>query len=276
METIAADDSARVFAANRARGRIMLAAAARNGFTRRARVMEEGPLRVRCPGPPSRALEAVIVNTAGGVAGGDQLAVDIAVGEGASLTVTSAAAEKIYRTLGPEADIRVRLAVQRRGALTWLPQETILFDRARLRRAIDVELAADASLVLAEALVFGRAAMGETVEQGSLFDRWRVRRGGKLIYAETVRLADAIRARLSARVVAAGGAALATLLVVPGAESRIAAFRALSDWRGEVGVSAWNGFALARFVAPDGAALRHDLLAALTSLGTTVPRLWLN
>jgi urease accessory protein len=275
-QAVVAQDRADIFAANRARGHVSLSVAARHGFTRRARVLEEGPLRVRCPGPPSRALDAVIVNTAGGIAGGDILDVDVAVGTGASLTITTAAAEKIYRTLAPEAAIHVHLAVEAGAALTWLPQETILFDRARLRRTIDVDLAEDATLVLAEALVFGRAAMGETVEEGSLFDRWRIRRGGRLVYAETVRLDDAIETRLRERAVTAGGGGIATLFVAPADDARIASVRALTDWRGEAAVSAWNGFALARFVAPDGAALRHDLMATLAALGAAVPRLWLN
>lgn len=276
MEALVAQNRAKIFAANRARGRLSLSVATNGGVTRRARVLEEGPLRVRCPGPPSRVLEAVIVNTAGGIAGGDQLDVDVNVGPGASLAMTSAAAEKVYRTLAPAATIHVHLTAEAGAALTWLPQETILFDRARLRRTIDVDLAEDASLVLGEALVFGRAAMGETVEEGGLFDRWRIRREGSLVYAETVRLDDFIQTRLRERAVTAGGGAIATLFVAPADDTRIAPIRALTDWRGETAVSAWNGFALARFVAPDGAALRHDLMATLAALGTAVPRLWLN
>ena len=93
-----------------------------------------------------------------------------------ALTVTTAAAEKIYRSLGPDTSIDVKLDVGAGGALAWLPQETILFDQMRLARTIDVELARGASLLLAEAVVFGRSAMGEAVMSGSCFDRWRVRR----------------------------------------------------------------------------------------------------
>jgi urease accessory protein len=276
MAIAASADQPDVFAANRAVSRIALAVAAADGVTRRAQVLEEGSLRVRFPKPVSHALEAVMVNTAGGIAGGDRLDVGVAVGEGAQLVVTTAAAEKIYRSLGPDAAIRLELSVRANGSLLWLPQETILFDRARLSRTIDVDIAADATLVLAEALVFGRAAMGETVEQGRLFDRWRVRRDGRLIFAETVRLDETIGASLREPAVAAGGSAVATLFVCPADEARIAAVRERADWQGEVAVSAWNGFALARFVAAEGAALRHDLMAAVTALGVTLPRLWLN
>jgi urease accessory protein len=269
-------DRADIFAANRARGTIALSVAAVHGVTRRTRVHEAGSLRVRFPGPRSADLEAMIVNTAGGIAGGDRLAVDVAVGKAARLAVTTTAAEKIYRSLGPAATVHVNLTVAANGKLTWLPQETILFDSARLRRTIDVDLAEDATLVLAEALLFGRAAMGEAVEQGSLFDRWRVRRGGRLVFAETVRLDAHIGTRLRQRAVAAGGTAVATLLVVPGDEARVAALRVPATWQGEVALSAWNGLAVARFVAREGSDLRHDLAAVLTALGVALPRLWPN
>jgi urease accessory protein len=269
-------DRADIFAANRARGTIALSVAAVQGVTRRTRVHEAGSLRVRFPGPRSADLEAMIVNTAGGIAGGDRLAVDVAVGEAGRLAVTTTAAEKIYRSLGPAATVHVNLTVAANGKLMWLPQETILFDSARLRRTIDVDLAADATLVLAEALLFGRAAMGEVVEQGSLFDRWRVRRGGRLVFAETVRLDTDIGTRLRQRAVAAGGGAVATLLVVPGDEARVAALRVAATWQGEVALSAWNGLAVARFVAGEGSDLRHDLAAVLTALGVALPRLWAN
>jgi urease accessory protein len=269
-------DRADIFAANRARGTIALSVAAVHGVTRRTHVHEAGSLRVRFPGPRSADLEAMIVNTAGGIAGGDRLAVDVAVGKAARLAVTTAAAEKIYRSLGPAATVHVNLTVAANGKLTWLPQETILFDSARLRRTIDVDLAEDATLVLAEALLFGRAAMGEAVEEGSLFDRWRVRRGGRLVFAETVRLDAHIGTRLRQRAVAAGGGAVATLLVVPGDEARVAALRVAATWQGEVALSAWNGLAVARFLAREGSDLRHDLAAVLTALGVALPRLWPN
>jgi urease accessory protein len=266
---------AEIFAANRARGRVALVVAAAQGVTRRADVAEQGPLRVRFPRPLSPRLEAVLVNTAGGIAGGDRLSVDVAVGAGARLTLTSTAAEKVYRALGPEAEIDVRLEVGAQGQLAWLPQETILFDRARLVRRIDVELARDASLVLCEAVVFGRAAMGEAVNEGFLLDRWRVRRNGRLAFADALRLDGAIAQKLARPAIAAGGAALATVLIVPADEGMVSTLRGL-EARGEVAASAWNGIALARLVARDGAALRHDLVALLTALGQEPARLWLN
>ena len=254
-----------IFAANRAEGHIGLAVAAQDGKTRRTRVAEQGSLRVRFPGPPANDLTAVIVNTAGGIAGGDRFSLDVNVGESARLAVTTAAAEKVYRSLGPDADIRVHLTIAADASLLWLPQETIVFDQARLARTIDVEMAASASLVLVEILVFGRAAMGETMRHGAVFDRWRVRR-----------LDGAIAEQLTAPAVAAGGAAVATLLAIPCDEARLAAVRERAAWNGEAAISAWNGLAVGRFVAKDGAPLRHDVVTMLGALGVSLPRAWLN
>ena len=266
--------NADIFAANRARGRIALGVAAHAGRTRRARVHEDGSLRVRFPNATGEALEAVIVNTGGGMTGGDRFAVEIALGQGAQLLAGSAAAEKIYRSTGPAAEMTLKLELGAGAELAWLPQETILFDRARLARRIDVELAAGASLLLAEAVVFGRAAMGETMEQGLFTDHWRVRRAGKLVFADSVRLDGKVAAKLGAAAAAGGGIAIATVLVTPAGEGTLASLRAL-EFAGEVGISAWNGIAVARLVARDGARLRHDLISVLAALRAQVPRLWL-
>src|SRR5581483_10052621 len=136
-----------IFAANRAAGRIALAVAVRECVTRRRRVFEDGPLRVRFPSVDADPLEAVIVNTAGGIAGGDRARFDLDVGPAAGVVVTTAAAEKVYRSTGPAADVAITLKAGAGAALSWLPQETILFDRSRLSRSIEADLAGDASLL---------------------------------------------------------------------------------------------------------------------------------
>lgn len=267
-----------VFAANRAIGRIALTVAANAGRSRPARVRESGSLRVRFPHREGTVLDAVIVNTGGGMTGGDRFNLDINVGAGADVSVTTAAAEKIYRSLGPDTVLDFKLTVGPGGRLAWLPQETILFDRARLRRKIDVDLAPRASLLLTEACIFGRSAMGETVRSGFFSDRWRVRVGGSLVFADAIRLDGAIVQSLAAPAVTAGGAAVASVLKVPGTEECVAAVRAFQqDFAGEVGASAWNGLVAVRCVAADGAVLRHDLAKVLAALGSgPLPRLWTN
>jgi urease accessory protein len=268
-----------VFATNRATGHLALTAACTRGQTRRARVHEDGSLRLRFPNVEAGApLEAVIVNTGGGMTGGDRFSIDMTVEHDAALLAGTTAAEKIYRSTGPDTELAVTLSLGARANLAWLPQETILFDHARLNRCIDIDMTGDAALLLCEAVVFGRAAMGETVEQGRLVDRWRLRRGGTLVYAETVRLDGAIGARLAEPAVANGAVALATVLIAPGDEAVSETVRALSDqFAGEVGASAWNGIAVVRFCARDGAALRHDIVRVLMALNrSAIPRLWLN
>ena len=113
------------------------------------------------------------------------------------------------------------------------------------------------------------------MREGFWSDRWRLRRGGRLVFAENVRLDGAVADKLALPAVAAGAIALATVLIAPGDEATLAAVRALAPFAGEVGISAWNGIAVARLVARDGATLRHDLIALLAALGQSVPRLWL-
>lgn len=267
-----------IFAANRAQGSVTFDVQQVGGVTRRRQLHESGSLRVRFPSPEAEGLSAMFVNTAGGIAGGDRFDIDIAVGEGSSLAVTTAAAEKVYRAQGPAAEVNIALKAAAGAQLSWLPQETILFDRARVSRRIDIDLAEGASLLLCEIVVFGRAAMGERMQSGEFVDRWRLRRGGRLVFAETVRLNGDIGAKLTRPAVANGGVAIGTALIAPGDEALVERIREVTNsFGGEVGISAWNGFAMARFCAQDAARLRADMMAVLGRASTTaLPRLWLN
>ncbi|WP_027530204.1 urease accessory protein UreD [Bradyrhizobium sp. WSM3983] len=266
-----------VFEANRARGAVRFDVHARDGVTRRGALHESGSLRVRFPSPEDDGLSGVFVNTAGGVAGGDRFDIEIAAADAARLTLTTAAAEKVYRAAGAAAQLNISLKVAAGAHLGWLPQETILFDRARVHRRFDIELDDAASLLLCEIVVFGRTAMGERMERGEFVDRWRLRRGGRLVFAETIRLDGNIGAKLARSAVAKAGAAIGTALIVPGDEALVERIREASEsFRGEVGISAWNGFAMARFCAQDAARLRADMMAVLARTGAALPRLWLN
>ncbi|SRR5579883_471322 len=267
-----------VFAANRARGAVVFDVHARDGVTRRGKLHESGSLRVRFPSPEADGLSAVFVNTAGGVAGGDRFDIDITAADGARLTLTTAAAEKIYRATDRLAELAISLKLASGARLAWLPQETILFDRAKVSRRIDIDVAEGASLLLCEMVVFGRTAMGERLRQGSFVDRWRLRLGGRLAYAETVRLEGDIGDKLAQPAIGKGATAIATALIVPGDQALVERIReAAENSGGEVGISAWNGFAMARFCAQDAARLRADMVAVLSRAGgPPLPRLWLN
>ncbi len=266
-----------VFEANRARGAVRFDVHARDGVTRRGALHESGSLRVRFPSPEDEGLSGVFVNTAGGVAGGDRFDIEISAADSSRLTLTTAAAEKVYRAPGSAAQLNIALKAGAGARLAWLPQETILFDRARVQRRFDIALDENASLLLCEIVVFGRTAMGERMGQGEFIDRWRMRRGGRLVFAETVRLGGDIGAKLARSAVAKGGAAIGTALIVPGDEALVERIREASEsFSGEVGISAWNGFAMVRFCAQDAARLRADMMAVLARTGVALPRLWLN
>jgi urease accessory protein len=235
---------------------------------------EQGPLRLRFPRVrASDALEAVIVNTGGGIVSGDRLTFEISAGAGSSVAVTSQAAEKLYRSSGAEASIAVRLSAARHAQLIWLPQESILFDRARVSRCIDAEVASDASLTICEAVVLGRAAMGEQIVAGMIKDRWRVRRDGKLVFADALSLEGPVGKILQGPAIARGAIAVATLVhLAPDAEHKAEAFRQSKTSDVEAGASAFDGLLVARFVAAGAMELRAAILGALDAIGMTAPR----
>ena len=266
------------FAANRAIGIVDLGVRNVGGITRRHLVREQGSLRVRFPSPDTGALSAVLINTAGGIAGGDRFSVAVAAETDARIAVTTAAAEKIYRSSGAHSRIELSLRAADGARIVWLPQETILFNRALLARRIEIDLAPTASLLCAEIVVFGRTAMDERVSAGSFVDRWRLRQAGRLLFAETTRLDGAIVEKLSRRAIANGAVAIATVLIVPGDEALVTRVRECGDrFASEVGISAWNGFALARFCGADAVRLRDDVVTLVRLVEpSALPRLWLN
>ena len=195
---------------------------------------------------------------------------------GTRAVVTTQACEKIYRAASGEAEIATQLTLGEGARLDWLPQETILFDGARLSRRLDADLAEGASLLVVEATIFGRAARGETVRSGLFRDRWRIRRDGKLLFADDLRFDWADAGLLDRPAVLAGAGAMATILLVADEpERRLEPLRRIIGASG--GVSAWNGKLLARLVTEDGASLRRGLLPALVELlddGAALPKLW--
>jgi urease accessory protein len=265
-------------ALERARGVARLVFARRGTQTVLREAYQEAALRVRKPRvEPSEDLEAVLINTAGGVTGGDRFTVDMTLGAGARATVTTQAAEKVYRSCGGIGRIDTTIRLDTGAQLAWLPQETILFDGGALARRLDVAMSADASLIAAESIVFGRIARGERVQAAALLDRWRIRRGGRLVYAEGLRLEGAVADALAAP--AAGGGAVASALVVvvaPDAEARLEAVRDLLERcvGVEAGCSAFDGMLAARLVGMDALALRTALAAVLEHLRGQLPRVW--
>jgi urease accessory protein len=244
------------------------------GATVLDQLYQEGAAKIRLPQAAGR-VEAILINTAGGLTGGDRLSWRIDAGPGARAAVTTQACEKVYRSIdGRPAVIETRISVGDKGRLDWLPQETILFDRSALSRTLDVRLAADSTFLAVEAVVFGRQAMGEDVRRAFFHDRWRIARAGRLIFADDLRFDGAVSALLARPAIAAGARACATiLLVAPDAE------RYLEPLRGQeagVAASAFDGKLLARLIAGDAYSLRKSLVPALELLsgGQGLPKAW--
>lgn len=238
---------------------------------------ESGGMRVKTPRRRDGVVELALINTAGGIAGGDRHDIRIAAEPGARVVVSAPAAEKIYRSDGGVARLAVALSAGAGAMLDWLPQETILHDLARLDRTITVDAASDATVTLAEMLVFGREAHGEQPTRIGLADRWRLVRGGRLVLAEALRPPENFRAIRGRSALFADARCVATVLrCAPDAETWLGAVRtALKGARGHAGASAWNGLLVARFAAADAFALRHDVALAVAAVtGRPVPRLW--
>jgi len=258
----------------RSQGAASLAFRRRGAATVLDRLDQRGCAKIRLPrGEPS---EAVLINTAGGLTGGDRLDWRVRWGEASRAVVTSQAAEKLYRSSGGKARIRTRLEVAAGAFGLWLPQETILFNRARLDRRSEVAVAEGGRFLGVEALVFGRHAMGETVATGLVHEGWRLRHRGQLVLAEDVRLEGAISERLDRPAIAGGARATATLLYLgEDAASMLDPLRAgLREARGRAAASRQGPLILARFLAADGFSLRRDLAAALLALGHPLPKSW--
>ena len=224
-------------------------------------------------------MDMVMLNTGGGVAGGDRLDLAFTVGVGGRATIAAQAAERFYRALAADAPsrVRTRLTVASDGALEWLPQETILFDRCALDRRLEVDLAADARFLGVETVVFGRAAMGERVRKGWLRDLIHVRRDGAVLLHDAIRLDGEIDAALARPAVGGGARVVATMVyVAPDAGAKLDAVReALGS--AEAGASVWNGMLVARILGLDSASARATVVAVLDVLreARPLPRVWL-
>ena len=269
----------------RSQGAGVLAVKGGEDRTRIARLRQAGCAKIRFPAcHAADGFEAVLINTSGGLTGGDDLSWHIDALAGSRLTVTTQACEKIYRSTGDTARIDTRLVAGRDAHISWLPQETILFDGARLERTLEVNLDADATVLIVEAAVFGRQASGETCRAGRFRDRWRVRRSGHLVHREDLLFdLDAIEDPLRQRAVLDGNTAMASVLLVdqraPGLTS---AARAALESVPQVclGASQWRTAGseklMVRMAAPDGYTLRKALAALIDALRPRagLPRSW--
>ena len=273
-------------AQQRANGAARIEFAAKHGVTRLVDLYQRAPCRVLFPNVDAdEPAQAVLLTTSGGLTGGDSLQVDFALGARACATLTTQAAEKLYRALPHEghAAIGVRMDIDEGAYAEYLAQETILFDGARLRREFHADVAADARLLALESLVFGRSAMREDFRHGFVHDAWRIRRNGRLVFADALRLGGDIAALRAAPFGFGHARACGTLLyVAPDAHALLDAMRAaIIDHAHIAHATTREGVLSVRFLAEDAAALRRATIAAAgavrhlaMNLSRRLPQVW--
>ncbi len=257
-------------ALERASGKLTLGFKRRGAKTALDTLYQEGCLKARFPRWQEAAKSGYLINTTGGIADGDQLQTHITLAAHTSAVLTTQAAERVYRAraINAPASVSTQISVARGAQLFWIPQETILFDGAAIRRAFDFDVAIGGTLVAAETLVLGRTAMKERVQAVNLFDRWRVRQGGKLVFADGFHLEDDSADTLSGAALLGGNTAVASLLILSSCTGAVVdAVRAVAAPEGVVfGCSLRNPVVLARFASADAAQLQATVNAALSAI----------
>jgi len=263
-------------------GRIVLTGST-NG-TRISEVYQKFPIGLMFPRiGDDLVTEAVIINSSGGIAGGDRLEIEVTALDNASVVVTTQAAEKIYRALDRPARVATKLKVCGTAKLAWLPQETIVFNQARIRRQTEIDLCSGAELMALEWLVFGRAARGEEVVGGHISDSWHIKRDGRLIWADSFRVSDEVFAQLHRKALLSNWKAVGTLIYFgPSLDTRLGILREIAaslDCR--CAATIVGAIIVVRVAAAASADLRRGLRSLLEQFSRElgagpfgVPKMW--
>lgn len=260
----------------RAQGAVRLSVKARDGLTAIDRLHQQGSLKVLFPRTGTRGLTAVLLNTAGGITGGDRFDTRMTAQPGTRLTVTTQAAERVYRAQDGAGRVCAGIRVQEGAHLSWLPQETLLYDHGALRRSLDIRLAPASSCLLVESLVFGRTAMGETVQDLTLEDRITLFREDKMVFADRTRLCgDTTHHLRRAATGQTAGAMASVVYAASDAQDRLDPVREMLPDTAGVSLPAQD-ILFCRILAKDGYALRATLLPVIALLNTDpLPRPWM-
>lgn len=268
-------------------GAAALSFRADRGDTVIGELYQHNPLRMLFPrhvaGEP---LTGVLVTTSGGLVGGDQLEVRVSSRKGAAGRVLAQAAEKIYRSTGADSRIGIRLQAEADSWLEWLPQETILFDKSRLRRSTEIRAVPGARLLCGEMVVLGRTAMGERMREGLLHEAWDVYWDDRLAWSDALHLNSGLERVSDAAAGLDGARAYASILyVADDAGEHLDSARTLIDEIVEdplrVAASCMGKVLVIRWLGRDGlqlrdaygrfwAAFRHHL----AGYPPIMPRLW--
>ena len=260
----------------RSEGRAEVAFVKREDSTQVAHLYQSGCLRVLIPKNYKSFPDAVIINTAGGITGGDNLEIKADIGEKSEVCLTTQTAERIYKSGYGFGKIGVELNLRKNSKLDWLPQETILFDNSAVKRSIKVNMSGQSKLFMVESIVLGRRAMGETLTNCLFSDQWKIFRDNMIVDMEALKLVEP--SQLSGSASLGSNTALATILyVAKDAEERLQQMRSLlNNFNLFSAASAWNGKLIARIASESPYSLRKVLIYVISKFrGTDLPRVWL-
>ncbi len=253
--------------------------------TRISDLYQQGCCKVRFPQKTDDSVEAVLLNTAGGLTDGDIITNELLWKAGSRATVTTQAAERVYRAASEDtAHVQTQIRIEADCVACWLPQETIVFDGSRLARTLDIDLSSGSRLIAHESTVFGRAAMGENVESGRVSDRWRIRIDGRLAFADSFlvddRLTGSIDAYLKRRSAAHAARCMSTVVIVGADNDGLVEYVRDLDTSPptRVGATSLGQIALVRILAADSQSMRAVFTRVFAEIGSTfgleLPRVW--
>ena len=240
------------------------------------RLYQSGSAKLLMPRTHRDVAEAVLINTAGGMTGGDKYRNDLTI-KGSQLTVTSQTAERIYKSNRKPAEVSTLLNVSERSVMHWLPQETIFFNNARLARNIELHMSSDSECLISESIVLGRHAMGENLSDCSISDNWRIYREDELVHSEALRIKGDVP-RVLHSTAGLGGARIVTTILYLGPKTEQLAERlghTLNHYSSNLGISCWSGKLIVRLAAQEVSTGKKDTVALLCTLRQRdIPRVW--
>jgi len=237
---------------------------------------QSGSAKLLMPRTHRDVAEAVLINTTGGMTGGDKYRNDLTI-KGSQLTVTSQTAERIYKSNRKPAEVSTLLNVSERSVMHWLPQETIFFNNARLARNIELHMSSDSECLISESIVLGRHAMGENLSDCSISDNWRIYREDELVHSEALRIKGDVP-RVLHSTAGLGGARIVTTILYLGPKTEQLAERlghTLNHYSSNLGISCWSGKLIVRLAAQEVSTGKKDTVALLCKLRQRdIPRVW--
>ena len=242
-----------------------------------SRMYQSGSAKLMLPNTYSDMMEAVILNTSGGMTDGDIFNIDVQA-DNCALAMTTQTAERVYRSSGSKpAKVKINLSASDIADLHWLPQETIVFNNSKFERTLTINLSSCSNCLVAETIVLGREAMGENICDCQLIDNWRVFRAGNLFHAESLRLSNEVNKIISAPAGGNGARLLSTILYV-GHNSEQVADRVvglIQQSPSNCALSCWDDRLVIRLVSAHSASARKDIEQLLLAIRQQpLPRVW--